>query len=266
MGNYEVMGILIFGGTGDAVVGAERIVSYLQSVGAYVPCVYSLAGVTKNPHVPENVTVHSGGFGGVAGIVSYILQHNIHTVFDFTHPYATQISDNISHALCELSVNNYNIHLYGYNRPAWHRNENIHYMPTVQQIAHVTRNISGTMFVALGAKDAPLFFNHTAKIVVRAMKNISVPNGDGIIAPPPTEFTSESALFDTHNFTAIICKDSGTKNGYYKIQLALDRNIPIYMHERPKHNRLIYDKTIVATDIKTTVEAFIGNFNKGLIR
>ena len=256
------MAILIFGGTRDAIIGTQQIVSYVQSVGGDIACVYSLAGSTKNPHVPENVTVHTGGFGGVDGIMSYILHHNIYTVFDFTHPYATQISDNINRALCALSTNGYTVNLYRYTRPAWHRNDSICYMPTVQHIADSTRHINGTIFVALGAKHAPLFFTHTAKIIVRAMRDIAVPNGACIVAPPPTEFNTESALFDTHNFTAVICKDSGTDNGYHKINLALARNIPIYMQDRPKNTGVIYDKTFMAPQIQATVKAFIHDFNQ----
>ncbi len=258
------MTILILGGTADAINATKQLTDFLQQHHINTPCVYSLAGVTKNPNTPDGVKVRSGGFGGVQGIIDYIAHHDVRHVFDFTHPYATQISAHINQALYNLSHTGYPIPLYRYNRPAWQWDTYIHYRNTVCDIAAATAHIQGNIFVALGAKDAPLFLHHTGNIIVRSMRPVSIANGTCIVAPPPADIKTEQALFDTHNFTAVICKDSGTDNGYHKIAIAKHRHIPVYMLSRPCIESVTYDNTYTGTNITAIVRAFIQHVQQGI--
>ncbi len=267
------MGILIFGGTNDAVRTTQQLTAFLHQNTIHMSCIYSLAGLTKNPNIPDNVTVRTGGFSnggcGVQGIIDYIIHRNIQYVFDCTHPYAIQISTHIHQALHILSMKGYNTRLYIYNRPAnrsvWGMDSHVRYMDTIQDIVIATRAIQGTLFLALGGKDAPLFFDHTAHIVVRSMNFIHIPHGTCIVGTPPRDINDEKRVFDRYNFTAVICKDSGTKNGYHKVVLAKNAHIPVYMLSRPHIKPdILYNNSHTATDITKLVRVFMDDLHHDL--
>ena len=70
--------ILLLGGVGDALRIARRLGP------AHI---YSLAGLGK---VPSDLRcqVRVGGFGGAAGLASFIRAQGISLLLDITHPYA----------------------------------------------------------------------------------------------------------------------------------------------------------------------------------
>lgn len=261
------MAILIFGGTADAVVATDMVLHALDTHGVSLSCTYSLAGVTPNPRLPTHTKCHirTGGFGGYMGIIDYILTHDIDTIFDITHPYATQISANIQQALCELSLNGYAPPLYRYMRPWWAMQTGMYGCNTVAELANATKNIQGDILLALGNKDAPKFFTHQGRLVIRSIAPVSAPNGIWIGGHMPKNQAEESTLFDAYAFQAVICKNSGTDVGYYKIACALQRNIPIYVLNRPMQNMpYIYDNTVMAHSIHTLVQAFIKPLHFGV--
>ena len=84
----KIIKILILGG----IFEAKQLASKLTKL-PNVKIIYSLAGKTQNPNVPDCETI-TGGFGGVKGLSSYITIHEFDLVIDATHPFATQIANN----------------------------------------------------------------------------------------------------------------------------------------------------------------------------
>ncbi|MGB1361063.1 MAG: precorrin-6A/cobalt-precorrin-6A reductase, partial [Alphaproteobacteria bacterium] len=96
------MTILLLGGTRDAIkIGESLTCQYI----------YSIAGVTDNPSVPNNATVHTGGFSAIGGLQKFIADNNITTVINATHPYASAITETVNN-LTDVNV-------IRYLRPAW---------------------------------------------------------------------------------------------------------------------------------------------------
>ena len=106
------MRILILGGTSEAsavarlVAGDERFSPTL-----------SLAGRTMRPKA-QPLPTRSGGFGGTAGLQSWLRREGVATVIDATHPYAVRISANAVAACACLGVP-----LLSIVRPPWVRQE-----------------------------------------------------------------------------------------------------------------------------------------------
>ncbi len=76
--------VLVTGGTAAARTLAERIAA------AGFPVIYALAGATPRPNLPRhpNIAVHTGGFGGAAGLAHWLRRRGIAAVVDATHPHA----------------------------------------------------------------------------------------------------------------------------------------------------------------------------------
>jgi len=100
--------VLVLGGTTE---GRE-----LASACAAVPgleVISSLAGRTRTPILPAGA-VRIGGFGGVAGLVSYLRAEAIDAVVDATHPFAATITANAAAASSQTGVP-----LLVLRRPGW---------------------------------------------------------------------------------------------------------------------------------------------------
>ena len=82
------MRLLILGGTTEATALAKRIADRRD-----LDPVLSFAGRTRNP-LPPPIPFRVGGFGGVAGLETYLIERKVDAVIDATHPFAVQMSRN----------------------------------------------------------------------------------------------------------------------------------------------------------------------------
>ena len=101
------MTVLIIGGTAEARALAADL------VGAGVGVITSLAGRVRDPALPAG-PVRIGGFGGVAGLVAFLIEERITAVVDASHPFAAQISISVERASAEVGVP-----LLRLERPGW---------------------------------------------------------------------------------------------------------------------------------------------------
>src|SRR5581483_29016 len=90
--------LLILGGTTEASALARRI-----SGRADLEPILSLAGRTRGP-VPPPIPFRVGGFGGIAGLQTFLLEAKIDAVVDATHPFAAQMSHHAAVACQELDI------------------------------------------------------------------------------------------------------------------------------------------------------------------
>ena len=67
--------VLVLGGTAEAVALANAAAPHFDVT-------YSLAGRTQSPSLPDNVTVRTGGFGGIAALSAWLLKRDIDLVVD----------------------------------------------------------------------------------------------------------------------------------------------------------------------------------------
>jgi precorrin-6A/cobalt-precorrin-6A reductase len=80
--------VLILGGTSEASGLAAHLAARTD-----IQIISSLAGRVSQLRLPAGI-VRVGGFGGVAGLTSYLVNEKITVVIDATHPFASKISCN----------------------------------------------------------------------------------------------------------------------------------------------------------------------------
>jgi precorrin-6A/cobalt-precorrin-6A reductase len=214
--------ILLLGGVGDALTIARRLAP--QDI-------YSLAGLGK---IPSDLScqVRVGGYGGAAGLATFIAAEGIDLLLDITHPYAAQISAN---AACAAQMSG--VPCWALRRPGWQA-----------EAADDWREVAD--WVALSAALAPFqrpFFTlgreplaHLQAIplhqhwTVRCLDDYPGNQRARVIgARGPFNLAAERALFATGQFDVLISKNSGGTATEAKLQVTRELGLPVLMLARP---------------------------------
>ncbi len=221
--------ILILGGTAEGASLARKLSRQPQN-----RVISSLAGRTDKPFkLPGEVRI--GGFGGVVGLANYLKTENIDELVDATHPFARQISQHAKKA-CELvGVKRTRI-----NRPPWtpHSGDNWQSVADIAEAAN-TLPAGAKVFLALGSQRLDAFFGRddvyfTVRMVDAPAKVLPFKHLSLVLGLPSKSIAAERTLFQEHNISHLVCRNSGGSRGLVKISAALELGIQIIMIERPK--------------------------------
>ncbi len=219
--------ILILGGTREA----SDLTAILVAKGKHV--ITSLAGRTKNPSLPKG-EIRIGGFGGVNGLAQYLKDESIDLLIDATHPFASKISENARRA-CDLT----GVALMTFSRPAWVPEISDNWT-CVEDTTEANRTLpeGATVFLALGSQHLEAFSGRDdLRFVLRMVdapetlppfKNCTV-----VIGTPSTSISDELALLKEHGITHLVCRNSGGKGSFAKIEAARELSLPVIMISRP---------------------------------
>lgn len=193
--------------------------------------VYSLAGVGRVP-TDLRCEVRVGGYGGAEGLAQYIREQRIDLLFDATHPYAAQISQNAARAAALSGVP-----CWALRRTEW-----------VAQTGDDWREVANwsELVDALKAFRRPLFtlgrepLEHLDEIPEGqfwTLRALDVYPGNArcevIGARGPFLIDDERALFDQRNIDVLISKNSGSSATEPKLQVARERGVPVLILKRP---------------------------------
>ena len=227
--------ILLLGGVGDALRIARRLGP------AHI---YSLAGLGK---VPSDLRcqVRVGGFGGAAGLASFIRAQGISLLLDITHPYAAQISRNAAQAAEDAGIP-----CWALRRPGW--------QPGPQDDWR-TVNDWDELSLALHAFQRPFFtlgcepLQHLDTIPAGQFWTIRMldehpgnAHARVIGNRGPFSLDEERDLFAAGNFDVLISKNSGGEATEAKLQVARERCLPVLLLARPELPEV--DRTFVSCD------------------
>ena len=229
--------LLLLGGTGEAL----RLARELES-SSRVHCISSLAGRTEEPVLPPG-EVRIGGFGGVPGLTTYLMNEGIELVLDATHPFAAQMCHHAHKACEDLGIPRAKL-----VRPAWVASPGDRWtmMPNVAAAATFLRfHPAKRIFLTLGRQDIAPF----VPLGDRAngvhgngrwfLTRMIDPPGDGIVLPEgelvlgrgPFRPDDEKALMQQHRIDLLVTKNSGGSAA--KIAAAAELHLPVLMIERP---------------------------------
>ncbi|MEH2316321.1 cobalt-precorrin-6A reductase [Nostoc sp.] len=221
--------VLILGGTGDAAELAARV-DTIQGLEA----ITSLAGRTRKPSVPLG-DLRVGGFGGVAGLASYLRVMEIDLLIDATHPFATQISCNAADAATEVRVPRLML-----IRPPWQKVSGDRWIEvdSVEAAAASVANQVQRVFLTVGRQELAAFA-HLEKIWF-LMRMIDPPNDDALVPPGmilcdrgPFTLNNERQILIHHNIDTIVSKNSGGDATKPKIIAARELDVKVVMVNRP---------------------------------
>lgn len=223
--------VLILGGTTEASEIARRLAARSD-----VTVISSLAGRVSQPRLPAGI-VRVGGFGGAAGLISYLVNENIGVVIDATHPFASKISGN-----AELACNTLNIPLISFERPPWKPQERDLWrtVPDVKTAASMSNHAGSRVFLSIGRQELGAFSDcKDAWFLVRAIDAPSetLPaNAKLILKRGPFHLDDELQMLRSESISLIVSKNSGGTATYSKIEAARALRIPVVMIDRPlKH-------------------------------
>jgi precorrin-6A/cobalt-precorrin-6A reductase len=220
--------ILILGGTAEAAALAQKL-----SQSRDLRIITSLAGRTMSP-LELAGEVRTGGFGGAEGLAAYLIAENIDLLIDATHPFAAQISANAVKAV-QLT----DIRFEKVTRRPWHalKNDNWQSVPNLEAAA-IALPKGAKAFLALGHQYLEAFFprddvHFTVRMVDAPENPLPFKHHDLILAHAGKNEASETALFEHHKVTHLVCRNSGGKRGSAKLAAARSMGIKVIMIERP---------------------------------
>ena len=218
--------ILLLGGTADARIIADRLAETPNLIAEM-----SLAGVLSKPPKMA-LPLRIGGFGGIDGLVQYIHDHGITILIDATHPYAAQMSHHAVMACQKTGIRRLTLW-----RPPWkaEKEDDWHGFDGWPELINAVPK-GARVFMAAGQdgmKALPL--TPEFSVVARALaKPEDLPDYVEMIKdlPGKTE-DAEADLFQQHQISHIICKNSGGTSSQAKLLAARTLRLPVLMINRP---------------------------------
>ncbi|MCC5614724.1 cobalt-precorrin-6A reductase [Nostoc sp. CHAB 5836] len=223
------MRVLILGGTGDAAELAAKVTT-IQGL----EVITSLAGRTREPSIPLG-EVRVGGFGGVAGLASYLRVMEIDLLIDATHPFATQISFNAADAATEVGIPRLML-----IRPPWEKVSGDRWIEvdSVQAAAASVANQAQRVFLTVGRQELAAFA-HLEEIWF-VMRMIDPPTDDALVPPGillcdrgPFTLNNERQILIHNKIDTIVSKNSGGDATKPKIIAARELGVKVVMINRP---------------------------------
>ncbi|MEQ8480467.1 MAG: cobalt-precorrin-6A reductase [Hoeflea sp.] len=220
--------ILILGGTKEASDLARQLVT--GRPGARI--ITSLAGRTKEP-APLAGEVRTGGFGGAQGLARYIRENGITLLIDATHPFARQISANAAEA-ARLT----GIPLEIRTRKPWAKQPGDRWteVKTLEEAREAIPE-GARVLLALGSQHIGLFSSRehvhfVVRMIDRPAEPLTLPDHTLVLGRPGDSAAVETMLLIAHSITHIVCRNSGGKAAYAKIEAARQMGLPVIMITR----------------------------------
>ncbi|MGB3245916.1 MAG: cobalt-precorrin-6A reductase, partial [Sulfitobacter sp.] len=210
-----MMHILLLGGTTEASAAAEAL------AGAGINAVFSYAGRTKTP-VAQPIPTRVGGFGGVAGLVTYLDDMNISHVIDATHPFAAGMSRNASAACAQTGTP-----LLRFERSPWYpaASDNWTRVAKLEDIPDTLPSAAARVFLAIGKQQIGMFatkpqHHYLLRLVDAPTAPLPLPHATVVLDRGPFDVEGDIALMRAHKITHVIAKNAGGSGARAKLDAA----------------------------------------------
>lgn len=201
---------------------------------AGMEAVYSYAGRTEAP-VAQPLPVRLGGFGGVAGLVSYLQAEGITHLVDATHPFAVKMSSNAV-AACAVT----GLPLIALERKPWQAKEGDRWTHVADLDAAVAAlgEAPRRVFLAIGRQNLAAFarapqHHYLLRLVDPPTEALPLPRAEAVIARGPFEVAGDRALLLDHRIEVIVAKNAGGAGAEAKLIAARDLGLPVILIDRP---------------------------------
>ena len=220
--------ILILGGTTEARGLAEKLAKRED-----ITATISLAGRTIDPK-PLPLPTRIGGFGGVEGLIDYLIKEHVDLLIDATHPFANRISTNAAEASGKARIP-----LFALRRSAWEAVSGDRWtrVDDIGAAAIALGNASRRVFLAIGRQEVARFsavpqHSYLVRSVDAVDPPLAVPDCRYILASGPFTEADERHLLQDERIDVVVSKNSGGSATYGKIAAARALGIEVIMIER----------------------------------
>lgn len=220
--------VLILGGTTEARELAGRLV---RLPGLRV--LSSLAGQTPG-RVPLPGEVRTGGFGGTAGLATWLRHHQVAAVIDATHPFAQAIS---GHAAAACAAAGTPLLTLGRPPHAAGPGDDWHEVSSLQAAAELLPALGRRAFLSTGRRGLAVFSALDQMwFLIRCAGPPAGPLPAArqvILARGPYRADREHLLMRQHLIDVLVTKNSGGAQAAGKLTAARHLGIPVIMISRP---------------------------------
>lgn len=220
--------ILILGGTGEAAALTIEAAARFEMV-------YSLAGRTRNPSLPDGVTIRTGGFGGADALAAWLGENDIAAVIDATHPFADRMTAHAVQACAETAIPRLKL-----LRAAWEQTagDDWRRVPDIAAAASLLPELGKRAFLSVGRQELAAFSDvENVQLLIRSIDLPDMadrrPDAVYIAGRGPFTTAQESALLREHDIDVLVSKNAGGAATYPKIAAARAAGISVIMIDRP---------------------------------
>lgn len=220
--------ILVLGGTTEASALAAMLAARGDAA------VLSYAGRVANPKV-QPISVRVGGFGGVDGLVGYLLAQGVTHLVDATHPFAARMSANAVVAAERAGV----AHI-ALTRPAWVSGEGDRWtrVTDIEAAVAALGGPSRRVMLALGRMHVDAFaaqpqHDYLLRFVDAPDRTPGLPRHHLVVDRGPFDVEGDRRLMAAHGIEIVVCKNAGGTGAQAKLGAARALGIPVIMIDRP---------------------------------
>ncbi len=220
--------ILVLGGTAEA----RELAVLLDRAG--VRFMSSLAGRVAKPRLPVGA-VQIGGFGGVSGLRSFLMENRVTGVVDATHPFAQGMTANAVEACAADGVP-----LLRLERPGWSDApgaDTWEWVVNHDAAATAAARLGEHPFITVGRQSLGHFVGPLAehRTLVRAVDAPAIDLPEPwtlVLSRGPYLLEEERTLFGEHDIDVLVTKDSGGTYTWSKMQVAAERGAAVVIIRR----------------------------------
>jgi precorrin-6A/cobalt-precorrin-6A reductase len=223
--------LLILGGTGEAVALARGA---LVRFGDSVAVTTALAGRTRNPG-PIAGEVRIGGFGGAAGLASYVVDRRVDRLIDATHPFAAAIS-----RAARLAAERTGVPRLVLRRPPWRRHPLDRWIEvdSLAAAALLVGRVGRRAWLTLGAGPLAAFAPATGvdfvvRLIDRPREKLPLPRCEVVLGRGPFSVAEERHLLRHYAIDVVVSRASGGAATEAKLIAARELGLPVIMVRRP---------------------------------
>ncbi|MFN4058805.1 MAG: cobalt-precorrin-6A reductase [Roseinatronobacter sp.] len=220
--------ILVLGGTTEATALATALAQ------SGLRATLSLAGRVARPKA-QALPLRVGGFGGVAGLATYLRDHAITHLVDATHPFAAQMS---AHAVAACGFTG--TRLLALTRAPWVAGpgDNWTQVPDIAAAVTALDRPRETVMLALGRMHLAAFapqpqHRYILRLVDPPEGPLPLPDATVIVDRGPFTLAGDVALMQSHGVQRVVCKNAGGTGAQAKLEAARARGLPVVMIGRP---------------------------------
>ena len=233
--------IVIFAGTTEG----RRLSELLAAAGiGHTVCVATEYGeIVLNRH--PSVHIHRGRMDQ-AEILSFLKEGQFSVVIDATHPFAGEITRNISTAVEQLSLEEIAVSYLRLKRNEMARREGVTYFASNEACAEALEHIEGNILLTTGSKELSCYCKSESirdRLYVRILPSAESfalcmergIRGKQIIAMQgPFTVEMNEAVIRQYHISCVVTKESGVSGGFpEKIEAAVRADASVFVIGRP---------------------------------
>ena len=196
--------------------------------------VLSYAGRVEAPRI-QPIPTRTGGFGGIEGLVAYLVDLEVTHIIDATHPFAQQISRNAVAAAIRTGLP-----LIALTRPAWtsQDGDDWTHAPDMETAIHGLNVDAMRIFLAIGRTEIARFtalpqHHYVLRFVDTPKAPPPLSNHEVVVDRGPFDVASDRALLEHHRIDLVVSKNSGGEGARAKLDAARALGLPVLMIDRP---------------------------------